>query len=133
MLTIACNSFYKMDPLDFFAEAKHFSENLNLKSKNFENTKKDKINLHVGSVIARVGFLPQLVQTFLGMLHFGIIIQEKTSSVEDSFLDLSDRVFQFNLNNSRASKYFFLKREFFDRFRIQHYEKKKNGKSKKQL
>ena len=119
MLTIACNSYYNMFPLNFLEEAEKFSQKLK------ENQKyTPRIHLQVGSIVARVGFLPQLVQTFLGMLHFGIITQEKGTSLENSYSDLFFHVNQFHLNNIRTSKYFFLKREFFDRFQIQHYGKK---------
>ena len=116
MLAFACNSYYDMLPLQFEEDAPG-PERDPMKSPNQL--------LEVGTVVARIGplYMPDLVKSVVGMLHFGIITKEVLPPLHASQYKQSEELTHLYFEDKRWLRTFYLKRQYFDRFRIQHYVK----------
>lgn len=122
MLSFACGSVYDMIGLEFFKEAETFTEKGTL----LPHPQSPSQHIAVGTVISRLGpsGSPYFLQSALGMLHFGIITKEVLPSIDaqEHFEDSQVARMYFG-EDKRWARGFFLKRQYFDRYQIQHYVK----------
>lgn len=118
MLTFACNSVYDMIPLPFFEEGEYFAHHQTIEDQRASPNH----HLEVGAVIARVGpvHFPYFVQALVGMLHFGIIKREIFPSID---IQKSSEIAHLYFEDKRWLRNYYLKRQYFERFQVQHYVK----------
>jgi uncharacterized membrane protein len=81
-------------------------------------------HLQIGNVIARIGmpFLPGILQSMIGLIHFGIVSQEVVPLLSSKERTKSQIIAESVFENRTWFDSFYLKRNCLQRFMIQHYD-----------